>query len=123
MPGPLEARHGADAGRGGAVEHIDGGHFAFGLQEDAAGVRQVERGSFGDLAGRRDGIAVESAASGEDGGLYDGFIALDQLFCHGRDLLRRRQAPGENPDAARFGQTKKQSPQPVQPWPAYSAGW
>ena len=75
--------HAAHAGRGAAVQHIDGGDFAFGLDEDSAGAREVEGGGLGDLAGRGDRVAVEGAASGQDGGLDDGFIAFGELFLHG----------------------------------------
>ena len=34
--GAAGCRHAANAGRRGAVEHVDGGYFAFGLQEDSA---------------------------------------------------------------------------------------
>ena len=128
MPGPLEADMARTPADARAVQHVDGGHFAFGLQEDAADLRQVERGRLGDFAGRRDGVPVIRAAAGQHRGLHDGFVALVSSF-HASLLSTRLQAaagcstslstvmpPGS-------GQTKKQMPQPVQPAPRYSAGW
>src|SRR5678815_3140525 len=70
------------AGSGAAVEHVDGGHFGFGLDEDSAGAREVEGGGFGDFAGGRDGVAIEGPASGQNGGFDDGFVAFGELLGH-----------------------------------------
>ena len=115
--GTARRRHGAHAGGGGAVQHVDGGHFALGLQKDAAGLRHVERGGFGNLAGRRDGIAVEGAAAGQNRALHDGFVALDQLFAH-RLHPPLTAAARSTVIAPGSGHAKKQMPQPVQPAPA-----
>ena len=74
-----------------AVQHVDGGHFAFGLDEHAARLRQVQSRRFGDFAGRRDGVAVVGAASGQDRGFHDGFVALGELRFMASLLTPRRQ--------------------------------
>jgi hypothetical protein len=91
--GSAGCAHGADARGGGAVDHVDGGDFAFRLEEGAADERHVFRGRLGDLAGGGDRIAVVGPASGEDGGFDDGFVAFDQLFRHAALLRPGRALP------------------------------
>jgi hypothetical protein len=62
-----------------AVHHVDGGDFAFRLQERAADLRNVQGSCFSNLAGGSDGISVEGAASGEDRALHDGDVAFTEL--------------------------------------------
>ena len=107
MPGPLEAVMAAHSGGGAAVEHVDGGDFAFGLQEDAAGLREVEGSGFGDLAGGGDGIAVKGAAARQDRAFHDGFVAFHQLCvmaiplgrCATQHRYAARLGTGEETDA------------------------
>ena len=103
--GAARCRHGAHARRRCAVKHIDGRDFALRLHVDAAGFRHELRRRLGDLAGRRNGIAVECAASGQNGALDDGFVALHQLLAHAiapsaaafaaRASIRARSAGGK----------------------------
>ena len=90
-PRPAGCGHGADTGRRSPIQHVDCGHFALRLHEGAARRRHVERGGFGDFARRGDRVAVESPASGQNGALDDGFVALGNLFSH-RILLTPRAA-------------------------------
>lgn len=62
----------------GAQQHVDGGHFAFGLHELAAAFGQPEGHGLGDLVLRRDGIAEIAAAAGVQGAKGHSFIALDE---------------------------------------------
>ena len=74
-------------------------------------LRHVERGGFGDLAGRRDRISIEGAASGEDRALHDRFVALHQLLAHASASFRclaacawrTRAIKAQNRDGARLG--------------------
>ena len=70
--------HGRDAAGAGAQQHVDGGHFAFGLHELAAAFGQPEGHGLGDLVLRRDGIAEIAAAAGVQGAKGHSFIALDE---------------------------------------------
>ena len=55
----------AQPGPAAAVHHVDGGHLAHGLHEDAVELRQQLRHQLGALGGGRDGIAEEVAAARE----------------------------------------------------------
>ena len=67
--GPL-----ADGGR--AVDHVDGGHFAFRLHEHAARFGHPAAHVFGDLVLGRDGVAEIGPAARADGGLGNRLIAF-----------------------------------------------
>ena len=71
--------HDARAGRSRAVDHVDGGDFAFRLQECSADLRDIKSGGLGDLAGGCDGISVEGTASGENRAFHDRNVALTEL--------------------------------------------
>ena len=94
---PAGGGQGAHTRRRGAVKHVDGRHFTLGLQEHAAGLRQVERRLLGDFAGRRDGVPVIRPAARQDRGLHDGFISLAQLFPHRFSPCGFRQPPAAGP--------------------------
>src|SRR6185436_11585313 len=71
--------HDAGPGRSCAVHHVDGGDFAFRLQERSADLWQIQSCRFGDLAGGGNGISVVLATAGQDGSLYDGDVTFTEL--------------------------------------------
>lgn len=75
---PRTRGHRAAAVRGGAHDHVDRGDFALRLQERAPEFRETARRGVGDFAGRRDRVAEEAFASGEQRAVDHGFVALQQ---------------------------------------------
>ena len=94
--------HHALARSAAAIEHIDGGHFAFCLQHHhASGLPWFEFGKgFKHLALRGDGIAEVTVASAADGSVGNGLVALHQehfaLFLSGyfRGIFRQSRGHG-----------------------------
>ena len=84
------AGHGARAGAGRAVDHVDGRDLALGLDERAAHLGQALAHILGDLALGRDGVAEIVAAAGLHGGFRDGLVALHHLSVHTHACLSTR---------------------------------
>ena len=91
-----------------AVHHVDGCDLAFRLEEAAAlDFRQPLGHIFGNLVLGRNGVAEEEPASGLDGGLSDGLIALHEHFLtHGAEsslclLFDGNDRVGAHPGAKR----------------------
>ena len=101
------AGHRPDAGAGGAVDHVYGGHFALALDEHAADFRQAPGEILRQLGLGRDGIAGEKAHARADGGLADGLVALHEYLGHA-------QPSSFQISIAASGQTTAQVPQPMQ---------
>ena len=68
----------AHAGTGSAVHHVDGRHFALGLQEAAADFGHTGGHVFGDLSLRGNGVAEEETCAGANGSLGDRFGPLHE---------------------------------------------
>ena len=103
------SRHDANAGRSGAVDHVDGSGLALRLNESAADFGQVKGSGFGDFAGRSDGISVVRPASGEHCAFDHRNVAFTELAHVRLPVLRQqlwaagaagirseRPAPGSN---------------------------
>lgn len=75
---PRTRGHRAAAVRGGAHDHVDRGDLTLRLQERAPELRETARRGVGDFAGRRDRVAEEAFASGEQRAVDHGFVALQQ---------------------------------------------
>ena len=76
---PGGSTHDADPSRRCPIHHVDGGNFAFRLQERPADLRQIQRRSLDDFAGRCDRIPVVRPAPGKDCSLNHSDIAFTQL--------------------------------------------
>ena len=105
--------HDAFAAAAASVEHVDGGHFAFGLQHDHAGglprLQQAQRFEYLRLG--CDGVAEESVAAAAYGGVGDGFVAFQQhifVVFHGLSVLVRYMVMHPS------GHTTPQAVHPVQ---------
>ena len=72
----------AGAGTGSAVHHVDGRHFALGLQEAAADLGHTSGHVFGDLRLRSDGVTEEKACAGTNSGFRNRFAALHKSQSH-----------------------------------------
>ena len=71
--------HDAKSRRGCAVDHIDGGNFAFRLEKRAADLRHVLGGRFGDFTGWGNRVAVIRPASCQQRALHYRDVALTKL--------------------------------------------
>ena len=74
----------AQAGAAAAVHHVDRGHLAHGLQEDAVQLGQQLRHQLGALGRGRDRVAEEVAAAGEQRADRRGVGALEDEGAHGQ---------------------------------------
>src|SRR5512136_151645 len=86
--------HGSDAGQAGSVNHVDGGEFAFGLDERAPFLpTQILRHVLGELILRGNGVAEVALATSADGGLADDGVASHKDLTHGTPLWRPLGTP------------------------------
>ena len=75
--------HRADAGRSGAIHHIDGRHLRLRLDEHASGLRHFQGHILRDFILRGDRVSEEAAAACPDSSLRNGLASLPNLTFHG----------------------------------------
>ena len=95
--GTGRGRHHADAGACRAVDHVDGGDFAFGLQKDAAFVGHTLGEVFQRLALRRDGITEVGLQTVAQGRFREGDVTFEEFFGHYADAPLRPRGVHDNP--------------------------
>ena len=111
--GRARRSHRARAASGGAVYHIDGGDFAFRLNEAAAHFGQTLAEILRYLVLRGDGIAEEGSAPASHGGFGYGFVTFHKFFHRRSSYLSTVMATS--------GHIKAHEVHPIQPSETTSA--